>query len=330
VDGGGASQRATPSTEAAALALSPDGSRVAFLHSVPSQAFGATPPAEIWLAGVTGDQPEHLDLLPPSEERFDDLTWGPGAQHLLVIGHVLQPTGGQSSHLLWVDVTTGQSRELITLSRAIVPGSDRWSPDGQKVAFLAQTDQLTSLCLIEVRDGDFHYLGDLGRDVAPAFPFAPVAWSSDAQHLLYIDLPPAQTASAGWPITTAPASQLVVADTAQPTGHTLGSAGLVPLTWDLAGPSPAALVLAQPTHNCPLVLRRVALDGTTSDLLELSLRPSNPFVARWDAARRQALIAARHTSGIGGSGWDYWPGTLRARRVSVMVLRSASRSCLSC
>jgi dipeptidyl aminopeptidase/acylaminoacyl peptidase len=306
VDGRGAGRRIGPSTDSAAITASPDGSHVAFLHSGPGPAFGAILPAEVWVAGLNGDQPKRVDLWPPSEVRFDDLSWGLDGRHLLVIGHISQAMGGQSSRLLWVDVVSGQSRELITLPSVIVRGSYRWSPDGQQVAFLTQTDQLTSLCLIAVPDGDFHYLGDLGRDATQVFPFAPVAWSSDTQHLLYMSLSPEQTSSSGWLFSSAPASRLIVADATQPAGRPLSPTGLVPLTWDLNGSSAVAITLAQPSRNGPLVLRRVELNGTTSDLLELSLRSAGPFVARWDDTHRQAIVAVRGSSGFGGSQWQYW------------------------
>lgn len=306
VDGRGGSQRIGPSTGADGLAVSPDGTRVAYFPLAQSQTFGTTQPAEIWVAGGMGAQPEHLDLSPPRAARLDDLSWGPDGQHLLVISHVPQPAGGQNTRLLWVNVVGGQSRELITIPSAIVPGSYRWSPDGQQVTLLTQTDQLTSLCLIGLRDGDFHYLADLGRDSSPAYPFAPVAWSSDGQHLVYTALPPEHGTSAGWPFAAPPASRLIVADATQPLGRSLGPTGLIPIAWDGSGRSAGVVTLAQPTRNGPLLLRQVDPSGGTRDLLELSLRPTAPFAARWDVTHEEAIVAVRNTSGLGGSPWDYW------------------------
>ena len=199
-----------PSIRAAALAVSPDGARVAYLQQAPppppgQAAAGAAPPItgrldEVWVA--TQDDPQSLRRvfqLPPPErssgygtppvEQLADLAWAPDGRHLLVATRIGDGASVSRARLLVLDTDTANDpRELITMPAEPVPGSYSWSADGSWVAFAAHAVSspagkgLVTLVAAHLTDDgapDFRYLADLGHadsTSAPPLPVTPVAW----------------------------------------------------------------------------------------------------------------------------------------------------------
>jgi len=206
---------APTNVRAAAVAVSPDGQRLAYLQQAPLVKAGAgptTPPYipnrldEVWVASTTATLPLarvfHLPAptpgtgySPPEVERLADVSWAPDGRHLLVATQLGDLAGGAAtrSRLLLLDADhRGQDAaypppsELVTMPAEVVPGSYDWAPDGHWVAFLARAAAapggkgLLTLDAVDiVADpvaGAFRYLADVGRaDATTAAPLPAAA-----------------------------------------------------------------------------------------------------------------------------------------------------------
>lgn len=303
VDGTGGMRRFGPPSARGSLAASPDGEWIAYLAA--SHRSGvSTRLDEVWIAGRDGERGERHYVLPASaaDERLVDLSWAPDGQHLLLASRQQLPGGGQRTRLRWLPIDGGDPRELISLPSEAVPGSYDWSPDGDRVAFLTRVGQLTSLCLLSIRDGTFHYLVDLSRDDAGSLPFPPLAWSPDGRRLLYAALVQDRPTGGGWLFGSKTTIGLFAADLARPVGERVGTAeGQFPV-WRSDG---SVLVLARSSSG-PLVLRQVEPSGESHDLAELPLKASSRFAVRWDAAHAQALVALPGSASLGPSQPEHW------------------------
>jgi hypothetical protein len=204
-----------PSVRAAAIAVSPDGVRVAYLQQAPptqpGQARAGAPPHiagrldEVWVASQDeGQLLRRVFQLPPPErvsgygtpavEQLADLAWAPDGRHLLVATRIGDGASSSRARLLVLDTDDAEAapRELITMPAEPVPGSYNWSADGGWVAFAARAASapggkglvtLVAAHLTENGAPDFRYLTELGRDdstSAQPLPVSPVAWQPAA------------------------------------------------------------------------------------------------------------------------------------------------------
>jgi hypothetical protein len=201
---------ATSNPRAPIVAVSPDGSRLAYAQAqrAVSGAGASTERAtDVLVAVADGSETVTVFELPivsgnPTSnsetsngvEEVHDLAWTPDGKHLLV---TVRLVGGYSSasrsRLLLVDAERdgGQRTpvELVTLPAEIVAGSYTWAADGKWVAFLTQATTGTggagflALCAADTTAGGavtgFRYIADLGRqsDALGPLPVAPIAWS---------------------------------------------------------------------------------------------------------------------------------------------------------
>jgi hypothetical protein len=223
-----------PSIRAAALAVSPDGARVAYLEQAPpspGQAGVATPPAitrrldEIWIATQDNHQPlRRVFQLPQTErgsgygappvERLADLAWALDGRTLLVATRIGDGASPSRARLLLLDTnsTDAVPRELITMPAEPMPGSYSRSADGNWVAFVARANsaaggkKLVTLVAADLAGdatADFRYVTDLGAADSASAPPPPVAWEPAAAQgapgtrLLYAAPVPSASDSAG-------------------------------------------------------------------------------------------------------------------------------------
>jgi hypothetical protein len=196
---------------AAAVAVSPDGSRVAALESSAQNA-----PLTVGLINRRLDtvrvrpaddrsQPGTpvFRLAPPGPdaggglgvEQLADLAWLPDSRHLLVASRLgdLNAGGPIRTRVLVVDAGAAGEEDLgpnpadlVVLPANLALESGIWSPDGQRVALIARATVsgggtsllgLGSLAPADLDGDSFHYLADLRHDGGHIpDPVVPVAW----------------------------------------------------------------------------------------------------------------------------------------------------------
>jgi hypothetical protein len=203
---------------AAALAVSPDGRRVATIQDASrldarsSRDVATGAPARldsVWIttAGSHTAPGALVFRLPPPErntvgafgqEQLTDLAWLPDGQHLLVASRLGDAAAGGvvRTRLLVVDAGTEGAEvpdpsppELIVLPAEVLLESGTWSADGGHVAVFVRAGSapggknVLGLGVVNVRlpsGSAFQYLADLGPDdsAGPRAPVAPVAWEA--------------------------------------------------------------------------------------------------------------------------------------------------------
>ena len=300
-DSRGELRRLGPPGHRGGLALSPDGTRIAYLAPRPAPSGDERRLRELWLTGTDGQLGARRYALSDDAEQLTDDSWSPDGRHLLLVSREATAGGGQCQRLRLLDTSGGEHRDLIVLPSEVVPGSYAWRPDGQQVAFLTRAGRITALCLLTV-SGEFRYLGDVGRDDRPALPFAPISWSPDGQRIIYSVLNKEGPGQGGWLVGPRSTLALFVADAEQPLGRRLGNAAGQSPVWRGDG---RILALARPKATGPMVLREVGEGDEPRDLAELPLDAASTFAAHWDPARAQALVATRSATGATG-GTEHW------------------------
>lgn len=214
--------------QAAEIAISPDGHRLAYLQADPA---GVSPrPTEVWVASAADTTAPAVCVfaLPSANtsatsgstgsadvEEIHDVAWTPDGSHLLITVRLAAISGGYvpapRSRLLLVDASPGQNAppvEVMTLPAEVVTGSYTWAADGNWVAFLTLAPDVSggntfvALCAVDTRAGGaisaFRYIADLGRVADPVgpLPVAPVAWSPGGEgRLVYAAATPKITVS---------------------------------------------------------------------------------------------------------------------------------------
>jgi hypothetical protein len=218
---------------------------------------------------------------------------------LLVVGRQQPSVGIERTSLRWLDTATGTAQLLALLPSEVVSGAYVWRPDGQELAFLVHTASLSALCTLS-DTGEFHYLGDLGRDGTAGPPVAPVAWGPDGQ-LVYAALKPTPSAASNplGPGSSAPIG-LFAADPNGGPGRSFGSAeGLSPIWW----PDGRLLLAGLPAdRSTGLRLRELDAQGQTQEQVSVDVPTpaATGFGLRWDLTHQRALLVTNRSSFDGG------------------------------
>jgi hypothetical protein len=212
-----AGRRATAApagSRSAAVAISPDGRRIATLQDA-SRVRPARTPAQsaasrldsAWVGNVADgadpgaavfrlDPPTQTMLGVVAQEELAAIAWLPDSRHLLIAGRFGDPAAGGPvrTRLLLVDAGVvgdeaigAPPAELIVLPADVPLNSAVWSPDGRHAAVLVRAaagpgaKRLVGLGVIDVSrpTGEaFQYVADLGTEdgAAGLLAVAPVAW----------------------------------------------------------------------------------------------------------------------------------------------------------
>jgi hypothetical protein len=228
----------------------------------------------------------------------------------------------------------------MTLPAEVVPGSYVWAPDGNWVAFLREATTgsngsgVVALCALDTSAGGaisgFRYVADLGRLSDPTRPWtvAPVAWSAQGDGRLVFASPtpkitvtnplglPATSGGDPGLFTATPASTALAAEQ----GTRLGSGtGLIAPVWlgadGVNGARLVALARSEKGNRPPVVRGVDPVSGVLQDLdiaLPATVGGTGAVAARWDVARGQLLVPARHDNSSSGQ-LDHWLLQLRAQ-----------------
>jgi hypothetical protein len=302
-DPDGGLERVAPPDATGPAAISPDGRRVAYLaRGAGPDGSGLTARLDrLRIARADGSAGETRWQLTRPDEQLTDLSWAPDGASVLLVSTQRPAGGGLRSRVLRLGAHDADVHQLVDLPGDVVPGSYAWSPDSTRVVFLAQAGSLTALCLADVR-GPFRYVADVGGDDPSPLPFPPVAWSSDGARLLYAAPTLDRPSQAGWLFGPAPTTALYGLDMLRPLGRPLGEAEGHSPAWRDDG----TIVALARTGDGPLVLRSIDPDGAARDVGEVGLTPSAVYVARWDTAHAQALIATRASASLGAIRPEFW------------------------
>jgi hypothetical protein len=291
------------------LAVTPDGRQVAYVGYEIGPAplggdltsFASAPPSIVWVVAATPWAPMAGWRAPLGPgEQLADVSWSPKANRLLLT--TTQALGGSAlrTRLWFIDADTRGAREVLSLPSEVVPGSDVWSPDGQRVIFLARAGVLNALCLLNL-EGDFRYVADL--DPSPVSPLAypRATWSADSQRLLFVaphQHPPGT--GSGW-LQPDPRHALYMADVADPTPALITDTDVDLAVWREDG---QLMGLGRAGNDGALDLRLLDGRGRSQHVLELPLMPGSslPYAAVWDTARARLLVASPTSNGDN----DFW------------------------
>jgi len=327
----GSLARIGPAGQWAALAVAPDGAQVAYLAAsattttatAPSPAPGGSSPNsrldEVWVAAAQRvAAPRLVFRLAAGGERLVDLSWSPDAEHLLLVTRKTLSLGGEQTRFLWLVLSGGEPRELLTLPGQVVPGSYTWEPNGHATAFLARpgTGAQTAVCVLEPETSGFRYLGDLVSDGSSSATAAaaPVTWDAAGTALYAVSAAPVvkeDTPLFGLRPMGGPRTTLALFRASSPAGtddeRLPGGDGVTGLAVRDDG---AIVGLSRPKSAGPVVLRGIdPAGGQAEDLAELAVAPSPSgasLAARWDVEHAQVLLALPSGSLAATAPADYW------------------------
>jgi hypothetical protein len=282
------------------LVASGDGAHIAYLTRTKTDA-ALDRLNEVWTT-AGGDQPRRVFALPTGDQadRLSDLAWLPDGRSLLVAVQRSLMAGGSETQLLLLNAVDQSTRALITLPAEPVAGSYSWRPDGGAVAFLARAGGLVSLVTLTVPAGQIRYLTDLEQTDGAPLPFAPVAWGPHGE-LAFSAPPQQQPGQQVWLPMSRPDPLLFHLGSMDAPASTPGGVRATSPAWRSDG---SLVAFTRPKRDGSLALAALNSSGSADSLTPIGIKPS-AFVARWDVAHGQAVIAA-HDQANGADRLAYW------------------------
>jgi PEGA domain len=285
------------------VAVSSDGQHAAYLGYQVGPGVPGSRASEgarvLWLVSAGRAAPVGSWAVPAgSGERLLDASWSPDTKRLLVVTGQA-PAGAETRSRVWfLDLGGQRAREVLSLPSEIVAGSQLWSPDGQRVVFLAHAGAINALCLLDL-DGNFRYLADLDAAFTPPLAYPPATWSADGQRLVFVA--PHQHPHGvpfGW-LQPDGRHALYAVTAADPHPRVLGDTDLDLAAWREDG---QLVGLGRLGTDGALAVRLLGGAGGFQSLLELPLKPRTGYAATWDLGQARLLVA----NPAAGGGVEYW------------------------
>jgi len=156
----------TPERIAPSFAWSPDGHHIAFISNRAGR-------MDTYILPVDGEPPRPVLTLP-----FSDLAvvWSPDGQHLAVVCM----TRGQDTGIFVVPAEGGEPRPVAGPAGPLCAKHPAWSPDGSRLACVAERDGCFQVALWDRPSGDLYWLTDSEGDRDHP------AWSPDGSRLAWV------------------------------------------------------------------------------------------------------------------------------------------------
>jgi len=283
------------------IALSGDGSELAFVDAQGSATFSSATRNAVWLADPQSNDRRLLFALSGDQalSQLSDLSWAPGQHRLLAVA-TDQGTAGSGRSRLLVLSDSAAPRQVIAVPAMVVPGSETWSSDGRQVAFLAKSGSATSLCLLNIADGSFRYLADTGG-TSDQLPVAEVAWAPDDNQVFFTSEESGQNVAALWPFGGSPAAKLYATPRAGGPTHQVSAAQLR----SPVGLADGTLLGFGRGKGGTVYLQSLAQGLAPVPVSSVGLQRER-FAARWDVARQQALLVTSGSSSDGSERIEMW------------------------
>ena len=300
VDQGGSYRQLGPGTHGS-LALSSDGSELAFVDAQGSATLSSATRNAVWLVDPQSSGRRLLFALSGDQalSQISDLSWAPGQHQLLAVATDQGAAGGGRSRLIVLS-DSADPRQAIAVPAMVIPGSETWSADGRQVAFLAKSGSATSLCLLNVADGSFRYLADTGG-TSDQLPVAEVAWAPDYTRVFFTAEQSGQNVAALWPFGGSPAAKLYATPAAGGSTRQLSAASLrSPVSL-----ADGTLLGFGQGKGGTVYLQSLAQALPPVPVSSIGLQRER-FAARWDVARRQALLVTSGSSSDGSEHIELW------------------------
>jgi Tol biopolymer transport system component len=169
-------------------AWSPDGRRIAYVHSTGSTVGPGQVGTEIWVMDADGSGKRRLTW----NVSFDGgPTWSPDGRRIMFVRGSLYTNGSGLPHSdLWIMNANGSGQRRLTRTRELEL-EPSWSPRGDRIAFLVappvRVCTASNACTLgrdrdlwtSAPDGTRRATGGIGGDLLPSGP----AWSPDGQRL---------------------------------------------------------------------------------------------------------------------------------------------------
>ncbi len=282
------------------IAIAPDGRGVAYLGGADAST-GAGLSKELWLSG-DGSRGRRLWTAPGPLEEITDLAWSPKGDYLVASTRESLPSGISRTLIRRLAMADGSALALAVMPAELVPGSVDWSPEADRLAFLARAGEITALCVVNVDGTNFRYLADVARGPTP--PWIPLDWLPEGEGVVYSQSPDPV-------LTSDSAPQLYYDDLAGRPPSRLEGSGHSPVWRDRE-----LLALALPKADTPLLLQAFPslTDGSRGSqktlqparvLGSLGVKAVLPVAARWDAPAGGALLSIPAEPGSGAE-HSYW------------------------
>jgi Tol biopolymer transport system component len=180
---GSAEEKLTEDNHSSAPVLSPDGSRIAYVHIKAETCEGCLIPAEyeLYVMNADGTDPHFVAA---SEEPLPYISWSPDGKEISYVGWLkrqLPPRAFSGSPLYLFSVGSSESPKL--LIEDVVRPID-WSPDGTWIAYgctAARTNGQAQirLCLTEVSNPG-------NSRVLPEGTTSGISWSPDSTRIAFV------------------------------------------------------------------------------------------------------------------------------------------------